>query len=442
MTILKPLKQPGVTTSDYEGFKMTTLCKNLLEGTVNRLACIRFQARHKRRPTDFTRRRKIGFAMIIRFLLSFVRKSLQLEVDHFYDLLGKPARDRATMDAFIKAREKVKPSAFIEFFEMSADMVLASDEVPTTNGYRVFAIDGSMILVQASPDILMHVDPSPNNPGRCAARVSVLCEVRTGLVVDATIGPLRESERSMAMRHLARFFARRGPRDVVLFDRGYPSKELMAHFVSQGAFFLMRMQRSFNRQIDDAPLGESAIPITYKDVVMPLRVCKFPLPGSEVEILITNLPEHDFPTEALFCLYAQRWGVETQYDTLKNRLELERFSGRKWDYILQDFFATMYLSNIVAASAATVNDEIARREANKPYKHTHAVSKNVLIGKLKDRLLLAFAASTPLGRWRRMRRIFKDASKAYDCVRPNRSVPRRSKRETHHKTSSPRKRSL
>lgn len=421
---------------------MKTLCKSLLEGTVDRLANRQFEARHKRRLMDFTRRRKIGFAMIIRFLLNFVRKSLQLEIDQFYDVLGMPSRERATMDAFIKAREKVKPSAFIEFFEMSSDLALASSELPTTNGYRVFAIDGTELLLQATPDILAHVDPSPSDPSRCAARVSILCEVQTGFVIDAAIGPLRENERSMAMRHLERFFAGRGPRDVVLFDRGYPSKALLAHLVSHNAWFLMRMQRSFNRQFDDAPLGETAMNLTHKDVIIRLRVCKFTLPSGEVETLITNLPSADFSTEALYSLYAQRWGVETQYDTLKNKLELERFSGRKWDYILQDFYATMYLSNIVSASAATVNEEIVRREGTKTYKHAHVVSKNVLIGKLKNRLLLAFAASTPLARWRRMHRIFKDASKVYDCVRPNRSVPHRSRRETHHKTSFPRKRSL
>lgn len=421
---------------------MKILCERLVERAAALRSSPDFEARHKRRTSDFTRKRKIGFTMTMLFLLNFIRKSLHLEVDGFYDALGKPMHERATTDAFIKAREKIKPSAFIELFEMSGEEALTSEAIPRTKGYRVFAIDGSHLLLQGTEDILRHVGPSQNDPNRAAARVSILCEVQTGLIIDATIGPLSEDERSMAMHHLERFFAGREPRDVVLFDRGYASKSLIDHFVINDAFFLMRMQRSFNRLIDNAPLGESIIALVCGKATHTLRVCKIPLPDGEIEMLLTNLPREDFSADDLFSLYGRRWGVETQYDTLKNKLELERFSGRKWDYILQDFFATMFLSNVVAASAGAAGEEMARREKGKCFKHPHAVSKNVLVGKLKNRLILALAAPTALGCRRRMHRIFKEASRAYDCVRPDRHVPRRSRKETHHKTSFPRKRAL
>lgn len=421
---------------------MKSLCKRLLDQAAGLQRSAEFEARHKRRPGDFTRKRKIGFTMTMMFLLNFIRKSMHLEVDEFYDTLGKPARERATMDAFIKAREKIKPSAFIELFEMSGREALASEALPRTKGYRVFAIDGSHLLLQATEDILRHVDRFRNDPSRAAARVSILCEVQTGLIIDATIGPWREDERSMAVRHLEGLFAGRGPRDVVVFDRGYASKSLIEHFVTNDAYFLMRMQRSFNRLIDEAPMGESIIGLDCGKGRRMLRVGKYLLPSGEVEMLLSNLPEADFSAEDLYSLYAQRWGVETQYDTLKNKLQLERFSGRKWDYILQDFFATMFLSNVVAACAGAAGEEMAKRERGKRFKHAHAVSKNVLVGKLKNRLILALAASTALGRWLRMHKLFKEASLAYNCVRPDRHVPRRSRRESHHKTSFPRKRSL
>lgn len=423
---------------------MNQLLKRLVSLTHALLTCQDFVERHKRLPKDFTRKRKIGFDMIMRFLLNMVHKSLQTEVDEFYDAIGQPLDQRATMDAFIKAREKVKPSAYVELFDMTADAIISSGELPTTNGYTVFAIDGTELAVQATEDVLKHIGYSPNAPTRAAARVSILCEVRSGAIIDAVIGPLKEGERSMAMKHLERLFAyeRAKSKSVVLFDRGYPSKELLAHFFEKNAFFLMRVQRSFNARIDGMDYGETVIEIPYGEGILSLRACKFRLPSGVDETLITNLPVSDFSTDELFTLYAQRWGVETQYDTVKNRLQLERFSGRKWDYILQDFYAVMYLSNIVAVSACAANEILDKQARGKNHKHPHAVSKNVLIGKLKNKLILALAAPTALGRSRRMNHILKQAAKSYDNVRPNRQPPPRSRRETHHKTSLPRKSAL
>lgn len=102
----------------------------------------------------------------------------------------------------------------------------------------------------------------------------------------------------------------------------------------------------------------------------------------------------------------------------------------------------MYLSNIVAVSACAANEKLEEQARNKNHKHRHAVSKNVLIGKLKNKLILALAAPTAFGRSRRVNNILKQAAKSYDCLRPNRQVPPRSRRETHHKTSLPRKSAL
>ena len=42
-----------------------------------------------------------------------------------------------------------------------------------------------------------------------------------------------------------------------------------------------------------------------------------------------------------------RWGIETAYETLKSRLQLENFTGTKPILLLQDIYSTIYLSNLV-----------------------------------------------------------------------------------------------
>ena len=41
----------------------------------------------------------------------------------------------------------------------------------------------------------------------------------------------------------------------------------------------------------------------------------------------------------------QRWGIETYYHPLKNRLDLENFMGRTVESIYQDFYAMLFISN-------------------------------------------------------------------------------------------------
>jgi len=64
------------------------------------------------------------------------------------------------------------------------------------------------------------------------------------------------------------------------------------------------------------------------------------LSTGELEILVTSLlDEEGYPTAAFKEIYNLRWGVETLYDVVKNRLSLENFSGKTAHAVLQDFHA-------------------------------------------------------------------------------------------------------
>ncbi|MGE4283013.1 MAG: hypothetical protein AB7G87_04755 [Clostridia bacterium] len=62
-------------------------------------------------------------------------------------------------------------------------------------------------------------------------------------------------------------------------------------------------------------------PISFK-----LRCVRIKL-EAEDEILITNLTLEEMGLEELKFLYNKRWGIETNYNLLKNVLELENFTG-------------------------------------------------------------------------------------------------------------------
>ncbi|WP_139339560.1 transposase [Bacillus dakarensis] len=45
-------------------------------------------------------------------------------------------------------------------------------------------------------------------------------------------------------------------------------------------------------------------------------------------------------------LYFKRWGIETKYDELKSKLQIQKFTGDTPVSVEQDFYASMFLSNI------------------------------------------------------------------------------------------------
>jgi hypothetical protein len=79
-----------------------------------------------------------------------------------------------------------------------------------------------------------------------------------------------------------------------------------------------------------------------------VRAVRIAHDGGETETLITNVGEGKIEYEGCVELYHKRWGIETKYQTVKQRMELENFSGRLVDTIKQDFYAMMTVANIMA----------------------------------------------------------------------------------------------
>lgn len=61
-------------------------------------------------------------------------------------------------------------------------------------------------------------------------------------------------------------------------------------------------------------------------------------------------------------------GIETAYETLKDRLQMENFTGTKPVLLLQDIYSTIYISNLaedIIRDAEAELDEKAKRRKHK-----------------------------------------------------------------------------
>ncbi|EJL68357.1 transposase, partial [Chryseobacterium populi] len=87
-------------------------------------------------------------------------------------------------------------------------------------------------------------------------------------------------------------------------------------------------------------------------------------------------------------LYFRRWKVETFYDEFKNKLKIEHFSGYSHQSILQDFFATLFVSNVQTLIVGDLAEEIKENNINKKY--NYKINTNLSYGFMKNRIISMF----------------------------------------------------
>nr|WP_243175667.1 transposase [Clostridium gasigenes] len=100
--------------------------------------------------------------------------------------------------------------------------------------------------------------------------------------------------------------------DLILFDRGYPSREFISFFEDKDIKYLMRVSTAFLKAVVNAPAADQIVESKYKDKLLKMRVLKFKLESGVTEILITNLFDKDGETFTIYDfkeLYFKRWGI-------------------------------------------------------------------------------------------------------------------------------------
>lgn len=171
----------------------------------------------------------------------------------------------------------------------------------------------------------------------------MLYDVISHYVIDAQIGSIGVSERDYAIKNFAYFSSICDEKDIVVFDRGYPSRDMIAELTGMGCKYLMRLQDSCFKGVKENPSNDFRITVSTKTDTYSVRVVRVLLKSGEVETLITNLSENEFSADDFLDLYFLRWGIETTYDTLKNKLLIEKFAGRSPVAVLQEYYAMMFI---------------------------------------------------------------------------------------------------
>lgn len=346
-------------------------------------------ARHSECPTAFTRKGgKLPLPSLVALMICGMRKSVRAELDEFFAHLEQQAQliHRVSEQAFAQARAKLSGAAIPLLNDRLIQQLDAAGLIPRWKGLRLIAADASDMRfgLRAS-----HVPRAAVTEQKAFALFLPGVE----MTLAATLYSTSVGERQMLFEH----FEKLKVDDILLLDRGYQSRWLVAALNRAGIRFCMRVDRADKGGFDcvrkfmrsgDAESIVRLNPPDLRDVIdydcpatpQEVRLVRSVTPDGSIRVLMTNLLDtHAFPAADFGALYHQRWRIEEAFKRLKHRLNLEHVSGLSQLAVMQDFAAKVLCDNLqaLACLAATAEVPLPKgRRINHAYAHT--VLKRVL----------------------------------------------------------------
>lgn len=343
-----------------------------------------------RRPKTFVRHRKLTMKQTVAYLLYSRKRSMDLDLSAIQRQIPDIEFPDVSRQAVSKARKGILPDLFKELFDEQVETVYKHVSCSKNwFGYRVFAVDGSTLEIPLSADTAAEFGAvtSSNNHDVfwVEGLLSTIYDVFLDLIVDGQIYAKGTGEREPAREHWTRLKELDLAESALLiFDRGYYSKELYEDLVSNGCHVLMRL----NKANKFAKLGDddlSWIATSANGRPVPYRVVKVPLPQKskeENEYLITSITDPSITSSMLYTLYFERWNIETKYRELKEWWELEEFTGTSCNSVEQELYINLLFSNIAALIKAEADNIVAQKVFLKN-KWAYQSKRTFIIGEVK-----------------------------------------------------------
>jgi hypothetical protein len=269
-----------------------------------------------------------------------------------------PEAEAVHRSTVTKARAKLPWTAFEQVHHDAVGLAYAlwpASADATWQGLSVFAIDGSKYDLPASPALREAFDPKSGleHPGKGhypQCLVSTAYDVFRRLPIARTVRSIAQADEREEVKALLPQIPSGG---LLLFDRGYPSYDLIGHLHRQyQGYWVIRCPATSTFPAVEAFVhsdqSEATLTLTPpKAGPIPLRVVRLVAPDGNVSVLLTNLNDSiRFPATAVIALYFRRWAVETHYRDEKTSLDIETFHSRTENGIRQELFAILILAVI------------------------------------------------------------------------------------------------
>jgi len=310
------------------------------------------------------------------------KSGLQREMDSFY----KETEDadfnirRVTKSAFTQARKFLSPEAFLELSDVVVKSFYENAPFLAYKNHRILAVDGGFLNLPDHPSIREEFGRRSFGRGtkkdvpKSMALLSLLYDPANYMTLDVQTGHGDGSELQLLLGHLPKV----DEGDILLLDRGYPSRYLFSILASLGIHFVVRMKHNWvpvkkfmkSRSRDivvtmEVPDGDyeryrQQYPGMKKQIKC--RLVKVLDEQGNLQVLCTSLLDSaKYKIADLADLYKLRWGIEEGYKMYKARVQVEAFSGKTATAVKQDIYAKIMMMNLCAALAFPIEEKVVQR---------------------------------------------------------------------------------
>ena len=352
----------------------------------------------KEPDTDFTRKRKLCFEDLVRFLISKENGTTRHEILKYFDY--DPAAP--SNPALCQQRKKLLVEAFqylLHHFNSAFQAALYRGR------YTLVACDGCEFNIARDPDDpdTFHPASGQSTRGFNMLHATTFYDLMGKRYLDCVVQPGRKKNEYRAICDLTDRYAY-GGEPIVIADRGFPSYNFFAHAKEKNILYMVRAKDLYVKRLlklgkltDDIDTSVDiiitrtqskkrwlhpeledwykyvcpSVPFdyiergSYDEYPLRLRVVRFAVADGTYMNIVTNLPADGFPPEVVKELYHLRWGIETSYRDLKHTIGTTDFISKKPGYIEQEIWARLILYNF--CSIITADVVIARGDTKHIY---------------------------------------------------------------------------
>lgn len=401
------------------------MLKKFIEFTKLIVNTTEFMEKSRKNKKVFIRNRKVSFAMNILLIFACLKRSIQTGIDQFIIDMDT-GFNTYSKQAFSKRRQCILPEAFQELYRLSTEFFYKEAGYKTYSGYRILAVDGSKVNLPCNKELMEIYGCQKSTNNLIQSLVSCLTDVLNNVILYGIMVPCNGNGRELAKQHILNLSKIKTDKDIILFDRGYPSAWLMQYIDQSGFKYIMRCSTSFVASINKKNFTNDGI-IKHKfkknGKEVTFRILRFSISNNTTEVLVTNIFE-EFSTSNFKELYNMRWGIEKTYNCIKNRFGLESFSGTKPVCILQDFYANLYLYNALAMLMYENNNKTPEKKDIET-KYVYKINESQAVNKIRDNLIKAVMAESKIERNKLFMKVYKQLQKELVPVRPNRTYKRK-----------------
>ena len=350
-----------------------------------------------------------------------------------------PQSTPVAASAFCNARAKLDEQVF-KILQLKILQQARSTSDRLWQGHRLFAVDGSKLNLPCQLILAGYKTPS-DNAHYPQGLVSCLYQLRSKIPMDFDLAK-HADERKMALAHLSSL----SENDVVVYDRGYYSYEMLYEHNQQRIHPIFRLQMNASSAVDvfaNSDQIDTVVHLTpaqdrrtsiYKKYptlecpTLALRLVKYEAGGTRYILGTTLMDSKTYTIEDLSAVYHSRWGVEELYKISKQLMKVEQFHAHSERGVKQELFAHFVLITLSRLFANHSEDGFNSHSAqNNNEEHAlKANFKNCIATVARQIEALLLQQSSLLSKT--VNNIIASISTCRQRLRPNRSYARCSRK--------------